>query len=348
MIDIELDGIDYPYPEDGEYRGTWGENATEFAIAVGNAMENRVNKTGAETVGGVKTFQDGIITPTVTTTTSTPATSGVIRLAKTDLISWRDNANTANKELAIDASDRLKFGSTYLSHENWELSTPGSNTVLVATGSYKQMVNPSVDINLTLPSSGILGGDGYFIWNRSATKVMTLKSSDADTICTIIPKSWVKVVSLQTSPTDATHWVQRAGGGGWVDAGLVAGNFTGFGTVTSITSYCRRVGGNLESRIKWDPGVNTAVEARVALPFSLVSSSSIMTVEPIGIFLSSGIIAGDLRGSSSLIEPSVAYTTFSWSNGTNSSFAKLNGDDIGTGGSLYISYSVPISNWGLG
>lgn len=346
MIDIELDGIDYPYPEDGEYRGTWGENATEFAIAVGNAMENRVNKTGAETVGGVKTFQDGIITPTVTTTTSTPATSGVIRLAKTDLISWRDNANTANKELAIDASDRLKFGSTYLSHENWELSTPGSNTVLVATGSYKQMVNPSVDINLTLPSSGILGGDVYFIWNRSATKVITLKSSDADTLCTMIPKSWVKVMSLQTSPTDATHWIQIDGGGSPVAFSWPSTQ--GFGTITDTgISTIYRAGGCAVIAGFFTPGTPAASEARNTLPFSLSTSATIIT----SLYPVSDMNMGDQATPlfyQVIADTNKTYLNF-WSRSGATTIQANNGNTFAQSGTD-IAYRaiVPIKTWEIG
>lgn len=43
------------------------------------------------------------------TETATPATTGVVRLAKTDAIDWRNNANSADLALKIDTADALTF-----------------------------------------------------------------------------------------------------------------------------------------------------------------------------------------------------------------------------------------------
>lgn len=46
--------------------------------------------------------------------TANPASAGVIRLAKTDSIKYRNNANGADLDLSIDTSDKLKFNSGYI------------------------------------------------------------------------------------------------------------------------------------------------------------------------------------------------------------------------------------------
>jgi hypothetical protein len=46
------------------------------------------------------------------TETANPASAGVVRLAKTDSIGWRNNANGADKLLNIDGSDNLQYAST--------------------------------------------------------------------------------------------------------------------------------------------------------------------------------------------------------------------------------------------
>ena len=46
--------------------------------------------------------------------TTLPATAGVVRLAKTDAIEWRNNANGANLPLAINGSDQLTFNSVII------------------------------------------------------------------------------------------------------------------------------------------------------------------------------------------------------------------------------------------
>lgn len=43
------------------------------------------------------------------TETATPATTGVVRLAKTDALDWRNNANSADLALKIDTGDALTF-----------------------------------------------------------------------------------------------------------------------------------------------------------------------------------------------------------------------------------------------
>lgn len=46
--------------------------------------------------------------------TANPASAGVLRLAKTDAIKWRDNANSADLALSLDSSDILNFGMNIL------------------------------------------------------------------------------------------------------------------------------------------------------------------------------------------------------------------------------------------
>lgn len=45
---------------------------------------------------------------------SNPSTTGVLRLAKTDVIGWRNNANSANLSLGIDTSNRIAFSTVTL------------------------------------------------------------------------------------------------------------------------------------------------------------------------------------------------------------------------------------------
>lgn len=63
------------------------------------------------------------------TTTPNPATAGAIRLAKTDTIDWRNNANSANLPLGINGSDQLTFNGTVLSAPAGVIVIAGSGTV---------------------------------------------------------------------------------------------------------------------------------------------------------------------------------------------------------------------------
>lgn len=57
-----------------------------------------------------------------TSQTANPATAGVIRLANTDTIDWRNFANSGNDVLAVNSSDQLTFNGT-------PLATNGGGTV---------------------------------------------------------------------------------------------------------------------------------------------------------------------------------------------------------------------------
>lgn len=61
------------------------------------------------------------------TTTPNPATVGAIRLAKTDTIDWRNNANSANLALGINGSDQLIFNGSII-------QTGTSNAITSLTG----------------------------------------------------------------------------------------------------------------------------------------------------------------------------------------------------------------------
>ncbi len=120
--------------------------------------------------------------------------------------------------------------------------------------------------------------------------------------------------------------------------------FTGFGTVTSIQCLWRRVGGSVELDNKYTIGVGTATEARVSLPSGLVSADStiIPTIKRAG--------SGTYSGASTvnfgvLKEPSVGYVTFGFNDGSNSGFAKYNGNSFSSSNTYSFLASVPVQGW---
>lgn len=124
--------------------------------------------------------------------------------------------------------------------------------------------------------------------------------------------------------------------------------FTGWGTVTVQSFYWRRIGQNIEIRGRFTAATTTATEARVSLPYT--SSSSINTVDICGTYArgASTVVSG--KGGVVLMEPSVAYVTFStsdvFSNSSVDPLAKANGSTITTTGYIIaLQASVPIANW---
>src|ERR1700719_2909467 len=56
----------------------------------------------------------GLIAQYFTSHTADPATSGVIRLAHSDTIDWRNNANTGDLPLGVNVSDQLTFNGSVI------------------------------------------------------------------------------------------------------------------------------------------------------------------------------------------------------------------------------------------
>jgi hypothetical protein len=111
---ITFNGTNYTIPQTGN-RG-WGTNVTAYMVAISNGT---LQKTGGNfTLTGAVNFgaNYGLLAAYFSTRTALPSTAGLLRLAVTDLIGWRNNANSGNLVLGVNGSDQLTFnGSTFVS-----------------------------------------------------------------------------------------------------------------------------------------------------------------------------------------------------------------------------------------
>ncbi|NCX93090.1 MAG: hypothetical protein EBX40_00220 [Gammaproteobacteria bacterium] len=128
--------------------------------------------------------------------------------------------------------------------------------------------------------------------------------------------------------------------------------FTGFGTVSTQTFWWRRNGDTIQIKGRFAAGTSTATEARISLPFSLVSDSSKVngTAEVCGIAQPSDVNSSTTGGIGAtfnvLIEPSLGYVTFAARTSTNGGLTKLNANTIATGGtSLSLFAQLPVTGW---
>lgn len=135
-ISLTINGTSYAYPEQGD--SNWGTEATDWASAVTSGM---LQKAGglfqllAETDFGPNY---GLKSIYFKSRTSNPADAGQLRLARADVVSWRNQANSANLDLSVDASDQLLFNG-------------------VAVGNFVS-VSDTATIDLTL-AAGVLSAD---------------------------------------------------------------------------------------------------------------------------------------------------------------------------------------------
>lgn len=106
-IALTVNGVTYDYPETDDV--DWGPDATDWAAAVTSGM---LQKAGglfqllAEADFGT-TY--GLKSVYYKTRTANPADSGQFRLARADVINWRNQANSGNLSLGVSASNVLQF-----------------------------------------------------------------------------------------------------------------------------------------------------------------------------------------------------------------------------------------------
>lgn len=125
-IPLTINGTDYDYPEQGDV--SWGPDATDWAVAVTNGMLQKAGGTFqllAEVDFGTSY---GLKSLYYKSRTSNPASAGQIRLARTDVISFRNQANAANLDLGVNSSNELTFDGVVVSGAVQTIGTIDSET----------------------------------------------------------------------------------------------------------------------------------------------------------------------------------------------------------------------------
>ena len=111
-VTVTVNGTNHTIPQTNE-RG-WGSAVTAWIQAISSNT--------LQPIGGTFTLTNdvdfgasyGLKSSYLSTRSSNPSTSGILRLNKTDSIGWRNNANSSNLLLGIDASDNLTFAGDIL------------------------------------------------------------------------------------------------------------------------------------------------------------------------------------------------------------------------------------------
>jgi hypothetical protein len=106
-IPLNINGQTFQYPEVNDV--SWGPDATDWAVAVTSGM---LQKSGGlfillADVDFGATY--GLVSQYFKSRTTNAATAGSLRLAVTDSVSFRNNANSANLSLGVNGSDQLTF-----------------------------------------------------------------------------------------------------------------------------------------------------------------------------------------------------------------------------------------------
>jgi hypothetical protein len=125
--------------------------------------------------------------------------------------------------------------------------------------------------------------------------------------------------------------------------------FTGFGTVTNVQIWSRRVGESLEVRGRFQAGTTTATEARMTLGFNGVdgnvvsSNGSISSIQLCGHYATGAPAAANFAV---LIEANVGYCTFSLQNAGRDGLTKADGNiAVAANTVMSLCFSVPIAGF---
>ena len=209
-------------------------------------------------------------------------------------------------------------------------------------------------------TAGPIGGSYQYanIYSLSSTSVtIEIRRTDSN-----IPINNQSIISCSKQGADFTAAKQLSNGNtyssknadtDWASCGLTGAAFTGFGSsVPTPELQCKRQGADLLIKGKFTAGTTpTAVEARMALPtwngVQLVSAGSsvipsIQLAGPAVLNFSSTTYFGF----NVLIEPSVAYTTFSLQTSSANALGKQTGSSIANSGQVMsINARIPIEGW---
>lgn len=126
--------------------------------------------------------------------------------------------------------------------------------------------------------------------------------------------------------------------------------FTGFGTVTGISIWSRRIGDTLHIRGRFSTGAApSAVEARMTLGFNGVNGGITSDATKVSAIQHCGNLARAIAGDPNhyaLIESNVGYLTFGYQNATNASLTKQLGNAMFSPSQTFsLMAEIPISGW---
>jgi microcystin-dependent protein len=145
-IPLTINGVTFQFPRPGDVN--WGLAVDGWAVAVTNALS-------------IISFGNGSFL-TLTSQSVNPATAGFLRLANSDTIDWRNNANTGNLALGVNSSDQLIYqgqvvnvgGSSGVSGINADANPPIAGEVQFLSGTNVDLVQSLQTITINVPTVG--------------------------------------------------------------------------------------------------------------------------------------------------------------------------------------------------
>ena len=110
---VTLNSIPYIIPATGDV--DWGQNVSNYLIALPSGMLTLAGGNFPLMADANFGANYGLVSKYYKTTTANIATAGQMRLAHSDTIQWRDNANTGNIVLGVDSNNAVTVNGLLIS-----------------------------------------------------------------------------------------------------------------------------------------------------------------------------------------------------------------------------------------
>lgn len=180
--------------------------------------------------------------------TASPATAGVVRLAVTDSIAWKNNLGSGNLLLAVNASDQLTFNGAILAASGGALSgtfitlTNTTNQLILGTTNTTTIssVAPAASRTYTIPDAG---GAASFILSLGAQTITGAKTFANQTLL-LQEISSTDVITINVAALAASRAYTMPDAGGSADFVMTLGSqtITGAKTFASSTLLLQEAG----------------------------------------------------------------------------------------------------------
>jgi len=267
-VTVTVNGSNHTIPQTNE-KG-WGTNVTAWIQAISQYTlqpnGGTFNLTAEVNTGSTYGFK----VPYIKTATSTPSTAGVLRLARTDSVGWRNQADSGNLLLSVDSSNNLEFN--------------GVDILTSATGNFADDTfyiydNGDNSKKIAFQASGITG---------STTRTITMPDADVD----------LTDVSTATSSNTNSAIVKRDGSGNFSATTITAALSGNASTATALAANPS------------DCGSNTFAQSIVASGALTCAGVSLSTADTTGVLTVAKGGTGLTLGTSGGVLVSVGTTSF--------------------------------------
>jgi len=311
---LVINGTTYDYPETGDTQ--WGAEASAWAQAVSVGL---LQKSGglfqllAEVDFGTSY---GLKSLYYKSRSNNVASAGQIRLARGDVLSFRNQANSSNLDLAVNTSNQLTFAGI----EVGALVIPqNTNSIDLSLSTY----DLSADLNL---SAGLATPAYQLVTLTIESDGLKAEISDAS-IISAIPDATSLVTGLLTS-ADWTTFNSKQAAGSYITA--LTGNVvaTGPGSVTAtiqsnviVNSMINSSAAIAYSKLALSNSIlNADINSSAAIAYSKLSLSNSILNADINtsaaiayskLNLTTSIVNGDINASAAIALTKLAATTAS-------------------------------------